>query len=57
MRKLCLAVLLAGLILPGTANAAFPGANGKIAFSDTRDGNSEIYSINPDGSGADSAHE
>ncbi len=52
MRKLFLAVLLVGLLLPGTASAAFPGANGEIAFSDTRDGNSEIYSINPDGSGA-----
>ncbi len=61
MRKLCLAVLLAGLLLPGTAEAAFPGANGKIAFSDTRDDpnpsgchpncNPEIYSINPDGTG------
>jgi Tol biopolymer transport system component len=61
MRKLLLAVLLAVLVLPATAQAAFPGANGKIAFSDTRDDpnptgcnpncNSEIYSIDPDGSG------
>jgi Tol biopolymer transport system component len=34
------------------AEAAFPGANGKIAFQTNRDaGNYEIYSMNPDGSG------
>ena len=32
------------------AQAAFPGANGKIAFGSERDGNAEIYSMNPDGS-------
>ncbi|GAB4429140.1 MAG: hypothetical protein Kow0031_09570 [Anaerolineae bacterium] len=31
--------------------AAFPGANGKIAFSSNRDGNNEIYVMNADGSG------
>jgi TolB protein len=49
------------LVAPGIAQAAFPGQNGKIAFSDTRDDpnpstcgsfcNYEIYSINPDGTG------
>ena len=34
-----------------TARAAFTVSNGKIAFMSTRDGNPEIYSINPDGSG------
>jgi Tol biopolymer transport system component len=29
--------------------AAFPGANGKIAFVSNRDGNFEIYVMNPDG--------
>ncbi len=33
----------------GTAQAAFPGTNGKIAFSSVRDGNLEIYVMNPDG--------
>jgi TolB protein len=33
------------------AHATFPGANGKIAFVSNRDGNYEIYSVNPDGSG------
>ena len=32
------------------AHAAFPGGNGKIAFGSSRDGNSEIYTMNPDGS-------
>jgi Tol biopolymer transport system component len=49
------------LVAPGPAHAAFPGQNGKIAFSDSRDDpnpsgcgsscNYEIYSINPDGTG------
>jgi dipeptidyl aminopeptidase/acylaminoacyl peptidase len=33
------------------ARAAFPGQNGKIAFVSNRDGNREIYTMNPDGSG------
>lgn len=33
------------------ARAAFPGANGRLVFASDRDGNSEIYSMNPDGSG------
>ena len=33
------------------AEAAFPGANGKIVFQSTRDGNGEIYIMNPDGTG------
>ena len=39
--------------LPSTqpVQAAFLGTNGKIAFSSTRDGNYEIYAMNPDGSG------
>ena len=48
-----LAVLMAAGFLLGIApaRAAFPGANGKIAFETTRDGNLEIYSMAPDGSG------
>ena len=37
--------------LPVQANAAFPGQNGKIAFHSNQDGDYEIYSINPDGTG------
>ncbi len=33
------------------AQAAFPGTNGKIAFSSNRDGNPEIYMMNSDGTG------
>jgi Bacterial Ig-like domain len=33
------------------ARAAFPGQNGKIAFVSDRDGNAEIYAMNPDGTG------
>jgi TolB protein len=39
------------LIVPGTARPAFPGSNGKIAFATNRDGNYEIYTMNPDGTG------
>ena len=31
------------------SQAAFPGHNGKIAFQTHRDGNYEIYTMNPDG--------
>jgi Tol biopolymer transport system component len=34
----------------GQAHAAFSGANGKIVFRTNRDGNAEIYTMNPDGS-------
>lgn len=34
------------------ARAAFPGPNGKITFSSTRDGNGEVYVMNADGTGA-----
>lgn len=32
------------------SQSVFPGVNGKIAFHSTRDGNSEIYTMNADGS-------
>ena len=42
--------MLAVGIMPGPARAAFPGQNGRIAFSDTRDDpNGEIYTIKADG--------
>lgn len=54
-------IALCGALLTSPAQAAFPGQNGRIAFSDTRDDpnpsgcgsscNYEIYSINPDGTG------
>jgi len=52
LRSLVAAVaLLAVALLASTAQAAFPGTNGKIAFVSSRDGNFEIYAMNPDGSG------
>ena len=36
---------------PLPALAGFPGSNGRIAFVSDRDGNQEIYTMNPDGSG------
>ena len=49
---LALAGLVAGFIAtPGQTHAAFPGISGKIAFTSDRDGNHEIYVMNPDGAG------
>jgi dipeptidyl aminopeptidase/acylaminoacyl peptidase len=42
--------LVALMRLAVPAHAAFPGANGRIAFVSTRDGNLEIYTMNADGS-------
>lgn len=50
-----LAAALAAAVLADSgvspARAAFPGANGKIAFSSDRDANSEVYVMDADGSG------
>ena len=43
------AVLLAASASPPQGKAAFPGANGKIAFTSGRDGNGEIYLIDANG--------
>ena len=45
--------LAVSLLLTQAQNAlaAFPGQNGKIVFESSRDGNSEIYSMNTDGTG------
>ena len=45
---LLLLVTLVGA--PHIGYAAFPGVNGKIAFISNRDGNAEIYVMEPDGS-------
>jgi TolB protein len=47
------AALAAGFLmfLPGVTGATQPGDNGRIAFVSDRDGNYEIYTMNPDGSG------
>jgi hypothetical protein len=51
MRRALLLAVLALLALPGAAQAAYPGENGKIAFSSTRDNNSgyEVYVMDNDG--------
>jgi Tol biopolymer transport system component len=46
-------LLLAALAVlgpPVSADAAFPGRNGKLAFVSARDGNWELYVMNADGS-------
>jgi TolB protein len=49
-RALCiLALLIVPFVGGSPALGAFPGANGLIAFKTDRDGNDEIYSMNPDG--------
>jgi Tol biopolymer transport system component len=52
--RIRLAVLAVALVavtaLPAAADAAFPGANGKIAFESFRDGNWDIYTMDADGS-------
>ncbi|HXF98945.1 MAG TPA: hypothetical protein VNJ46_10075 [Gaiellaceae bacterium] len=45
------AAAAAALSGAGAAGAAFPGENGKIAFTSNRDGNLEVYVMNADGSG------
>ena len=46
--KIAIAALIGAVVaLPGAAHAAYPGANGKIAFE--RAG--QIWTINPDGTG------
>jgi len=51
LRLTLLAVVCLGFVaLAGSsASAAFPGANGKVAFTTDWDGNNEIYVMNPDG--------
>ena len=46
-KRVVLAVLLATLLVPAASQAAFPGANGKIAF--VRSG--DIWTMNPGGTG------
>ncbi len=57
MRRLFLILAAAGLVAltAGSANAAFPGENGKIAFvkDNFRQGSSGIFAIAPDGSGTE----
>jgi Tol biopolymer transport system component len=51
-RWAALTVVTATALLSGAhdGHTAFPGANGRIAFESERDGNGEIYSMEPDAS-------
>jgi Tol biopolymer transport system component len=52
VRRLALLLVLLGLALPAPAQAAFPGKNGKIAFSSARNGfpsDEDIWTTKPDG--------
>jgi Tol biopolymer transport system component len=49
IRLISLAAATALFALPASAQAAFPGANGKIVFATARDGDSDLYTMNPDG--------
>ena len=49
--SLVTAIAVGLLVSARPAVGAFPGANGKIAFTSGRDGTSEIYVMNADGSG------
>jgi Tol biopolymer transport system component len=42
---------LSAIALTAAAQSAFPGTNGKIAFTSNRDGNDEIYTMNANGTG------
>lgn len=58
------ALIVSSALLTAPAHAAFPGANGKIAFTSSIDPNppysvaepGEIYTMNPDGTGVDEHH-
>ena len=46
-----LALVAGALVGAAPAQAAFPGANGRIVFVSDRDGDREIYAMHPDGTG------
>src|SRR5688572_15781538 len=50
VRRVLIASLAIGLVVPGSALAAFPGQNGKIAFVGSNGIATGIATVNPDGS-------
>ena len=51
LSALVLSVLGVAMLLPSVAGATLPGDNGRIAFVSERDGDFDIYTMNPDGTG------
>ena len=51
MKRIAIALALLGWRPTAPTSAAFPGANGKLAFGSSPDFHSEIYVMNADGSG------
>src|SRR5215218_3232492 len=49
MAAIVLALATVLLVMAQPAGAAFPGANGKIAFMSDRDGDEEVFVMDPDG--------
>ena len=47
----CMATMLVALAFAGPAHAAFPGANGKIAFQSSQAGNYEVFIVDSAGAG------
>ena len=50
LRALVVALVLSQIASSFVGYAAFPGANGKIAFSSERDGPCDLYTMDADGS-------
>ncbi len=49
-RLACACAAFAALVLAPSAQAAFPGANGLLAFNSDRDGDFELFTMRADGS-------
>ena len=50
-KVLLVATLVALTGVLGAGGAVVPGLNGRVVFQSSRSGNSDIYAMNPDGSG------
>ncbi|MFN2505618.1 MAG: TolB family protein, partial [Acidimicrobiales bacterium] len=42
--------VVAAIMVANVAEGAFPGTNGRIVFISDRDGDNEVFTMNPDGS-------
>jgi Tol biopolymer transport system component len=48
-RSAGIAIVVAGILAASAPAAAFPATNGRIAFRSIRDGQSDVYTVRPDG--------